>query len=268
MMNRSHAGSIWANPHLWRITIIMVACSLYYYLDVISGFAGWASLEDALGRLHDFHGLVFFAPVVYAAYVFGLRGALLVALIAMFILLPYAIFVTSYSNALYRPTAFGIILSAVGAAVAMLQRSEEQGRRGMKELECLYDVGKAAEESNSVDEFLSLAMEIIPKAMQYPERIRIRITVRNKGHESPDFKETPNKMRRSLVVGGDALGNIEIYCTCECRSLKDHGTLIETFAERISGAVRRIELEQSLKRYSEQLEEMGNISTRELEQAQ
>ena len=45
-------------------------------------------------------------------------------------------------------TAFAIILSAVGAVVAMLQRSDEERRRSIKELKCLYDIGKAAEESD------------------------------------------------------------------------------------------------------------------------
>ena len=44
--------------------------------------------------------------------------------------------------------------------------------------------------------------------------------------------------------------------------------MIKTLAERISGAVRRIELEDSLESYYEQLEEMVKERTRDLEKAQ
>ena len=111
------------SPYVWHIGLMVVACSIFYYLSVIASFSGLASLGNTLGALHELYGidifaLAFFAPVVYAAYIVGIKGALLTALICMLILLPYAIFVDAYPNALLKPTAFAIILSAVGAVVA------------------------------------------------------------------------------------------------------------------------------------------------------
>ncbi|MCX5998725.1 MAG: hypothetical protein NTU41_03825, partial [Chloroflexi bacterium] len=151
MKSASNSTGTWANRHLMNIAILLALCALFYYLDVISGWLGWSGAQDVLGRLHDFYGLVFFAPVVYAAYVYGLRGALLTALMAIIILYPYAVLVTSYPDGVYRPSAFGLILSAVGAAVAMLRKSDEQRRTSMNELRCLYDVGRASEQSGSVN---------------------------------------------------------------------------------------------------------------------
>ena len=135
MRNKHNKISLWANKHLRYIIAIMVLCSIIYYLPVIGGFAGWTSIQNSIDGLHnlygiDFLGLVFFAPVVYAAYVLGVIPAVLAALIAMLILLPHAILIDTYPNALFKPTAFVIILSAVGAVVAMLQKSEQQHRRG------------------------------------------------------------------------------------------------------------------------------------------
>ncbi len=139
---------------LGHITIAMVGSSVFYYLPVIADSFGWTLLQGTLGGLHDFFALVFFAPVGYAAFMFGVTGAVLTALIAGLILLPYAT-LTGYQHApVFAPAAFAIILSAVGAAVAMLQRSDEQRRRSTNELKCLYDVGNAAEGSDSVDGFL------------------------------------------------------------------------------------------------------------------
>ena len=160
--------------------------SIIYYLPVIGGFVGWTSIQNTLMSLHnfygiDFYGLVFFAPVVYAAYILGVIPAVLTALVAMLILLPHAILIDTYPNALFKPTAFVIILSAVGAVVAMLQKSEQQHRQRMKEMKCLYDIGKATEESSSIDEFLSKVVAIIPQAMQSPEETKVRITLQGQG---------------------------------------------------------------------------------------
>ena len=270
---RNKNKDIWTNHHLWRVAVIMVASSALYYLPTIAGLAGWASAQDMLDRLHNFYGidfysLAFFAPVVYAAYVFGIIGALLAAFMTVLILLPYSILIDTYPNALFKPTAFVIILSAVGAVVAMLQKGDEQRRRSVKELKCLYDIGKSAEESHSVAQFLSSAIELIPQAIPCPEETRVRITVRDKVFHSSDFNESRNRITEDLVVSGEALGSVEIHFTRNSAYLARQNHMIKTLAERIGGAVHEIELEQSLRGYYEQLEEMVENRTRDLEQVQ
>ena len=273
MRNKRNKTSVWANKHLRYIIAIMVVCSIIYYLPAIGGLIGWTSIQNTLNALHnlygiDFYGLVFFAPVVYAAYALGVIPAVLTALVAMLILLPHAILIDTYPNALFKPTAFVIILSAVGAVVAMLQKSEQQHRQRMKEMKCLYDIGKATEESRSIDEFLSKVVALIPQAMQYPEETRVKITIRDQTFQSPDFQKTFSKITEDLVVGGETLGCVEIYSTRDNPYLKKKNHLTKTLAERISGAIRELELEQSLQGYYEQLEDEVEKRTRDLEQVQ
>ena len=274
MRNKNNEKGIWASHHLWRLGIIMVACIIVYYLPLIAGLGGWTSVQDTLNRLHNFYGLdfyalVFFAPVVYAAYALGVIGAVLTALVCMVVIMPYAFILDAHPSTLFRPTAFAIILSAVGAVVAMLQKGDEQRRRSMNELKCLYDIGRAAEESNGVDGFISSVIELIPQALNYRGETRVRITVQDKVFESPDFNESAsNKMAGDLVVGGEQLGSVEIYSIGGNHYSGKQNHLIKTLAERIGGAVREIELEQSLKGYYEQLEEMVEKRTRDLEEAQ
>jgi len=265
--------SLWTNSRLWRITIIMVACTILYYSHVFFGLVGLTSVQDILKSLHDFYGidfcgLVFFIPVVYAAYAVGVKGAVLTALTCMSVLFPYAIFVAAYPDTLFRPAAFTIILSAVGAVIAMLQKGDEQRHRSMKELRCLYEAGKLAGENNSVEGFLSSVIELIPQAMPYPQETTIRIAIQDKLFQSEDFEESPNKITENLVVGREVLGNLEICCRRSRPHLKEQYPLLRTLAERISSAVHAIELEQSLNGYYEQLEEMVEKRTRDLEQAQ
>src|SRR4030042_767017 len=114
---RSKKG-FWTNKHLRYIIAIMAACSIVYHLPAIGESLGWTSLYNTFNGLHDFYGidflgLVFFVPVVYAAYVLGVTPAIVVALVAMFVLLPRAIMDEQFPNAMFKPTAFVIILSAV-----------------------------------------------------------------------------------------------------------------------------------------------------------
>jgi len=272
--NRHNTKSKEVSPYLWRIMVIMAACSIFYYLPTIAESIGWITSRHMLFKLHDFYGidfyaLVFFAPVVYSAYTLGVKAASLTALVCMLVLYPYVILLTSSNPAaLFRPTAFAIILSAVGAVISMLQRSDEQRRRNMNELKCLYDVGKAAEESDSVDGFLSSVVRLVPQAMQYNGETKVKISVHDRTFQSPDFVESADKLREELVMGGEVLGSIEIYSARDSSYLRKHEPLVKTFANRIGSAVREIELEQSLKEYYGQLEEMVEKRTRDLEQAQ
>jgi len=273
MRNKRNKTSLWANKHLRYIIATMVVCSIIYYLPLIAGLAGWTNLQNNLNIFHnfygiDFYGLVFFVPVVYAAYTLGVIPAVLTALIAMLIFLPHTILIDTYPDALFKPTAFVIILSAVGAVVAMLQKSEQQQRQRMKEMKCLYDIGKIAAESSSIDGFLSKVVELIPQALPYSEETKVKITIRDKEFTSPNFQKSLSKITENLVVGGETQGSVEIYSTRDNPYLKKKNHLTKTLVERISGAIRELELEQSLQGYYEQLEDEVEDRTKDLEQVQ
>jgi len=259
-------------PYLWQITGIMVACTLVYYLPIIAGAAAGPLVASAFNRFHnffgiDFYALVFFAPVVYVAFVRGIGPAIVIVIICTFILIPYSLWIDPYPNALFKPAAFAIILSAVGAVVAMLQRSDEQKRRYVRELTCLHGIGKAANESPSAEVFLASAVRMIREAMPSPGDIGVRLTVRGKTFASPDFRESGQRVSEELRVGSEVLGSLEMHALRGGSQLKNAGHLTRTLAERISGALRELELEQSLRLYYEQLEEIVEKRTRDLEEA-
>ncbi|MHB8104924.1 MAG: ATP-binding protein [Dehalococcoidales bacterium] len=273
MSYKRNKKGLWMNKHLRYLIGIIVICAFIYYLPVISGRLGWTAAQNSLNSLHnlygiDFLGLVFFAPVVYSAYVFGVIPAILTSFVSMLILLPYAILIDTYPNALFKPTAFVIILSAIGAVVAMLQKSERQHRQRIKEMKCLYDIGKAAWDSNSIDEFIGKTVTIIPQATQNLEDTGISITYHDQVYKSLDFQKLSSKISENLLVNGEIVGVLEIYSTRENPYLKKKNHLLKTLAERIGGAIRQVELEQSLRGYYEQLEKEVDIRTKDLEQIQ
>jgi signal transduction histidine kinase len=261
----------WADAHTGYLAGVMLVCAIIYYLPFIGGLLGWSALETPLNSLHnifgiDFLGLVFFIPVVYAAYTFGVIPAVGAAFIAMIVLLPRAILVDAYPNALFKPTAFVIILSAVGATVAMLQKSEAEHRQRLKEMKCLYNIGRAAGESGSIEDFLSRAVATISQAM--PGESRVRITFGDRVFESPNSRGASRKITEDLLVGGETVGTLDIYSTRDNPYLKKRNHLTKTLAERVGGAIRQIELEQSQRHYYEQLEKEVEARTRDLELVQ
>ena len=141
-MNPVENPKVKQDPHLLRICLMFLGCTLLYYAPAIIGLGAGITTKSTLNSLHNFYGLdffamIFFVPVVYAAYSTGVIKAVLVALASMVVFLPYSYFIAEQPGTFFRPTAFVLILSAVGAVVAMLQRGDEQRRRSMSELKCL-----------------------------------------------------------------------------------------------------------------------------------
>jgi len=116
-----HPSAVWKNAHLWYIALIMIACSLFYYLDSILGALGWAIPQwNILYMPHDFHRLLFAIPVLYASYMFRIRSAVITASISMAIFLPRALFISPYAEPLFRPLFFCIALGTVAVFGAKL----------------------------------------------------------------------------------------------------------------------------------------------------
>jgi signal transduction histidine kinase len=129
-----------AIKHLWYIIAITVIISIFYYLPAIGKQASWMPLYDALNRFHDYYGIdilgiVYFAPVIYAAFALGLMPAIITTVTTLIIRLPYAILTANYAEYLFKLGAFSVALGVIGAVVALWRRSEQQSRRYHERLE-------------------------------------------------------------------------------------------------------------------------------------
>lgn len=262
----------------WHLAAMIAGATLIYYAAHIFGLFGWSSTQNFLLQFHEAYSLAFFAPVVYAAYVYGVGSVVLVTLLTMLIIFPYAIFISPklpysiivapFSGSLLAPAALGLVLSAVGAAIAMLQRSDEQRQRRMREIQCLYEVGRAAEETKSVNAFLNSVTDIVRNFTKRPADCHVRIRVRDVTVQDPGYDNRSGRTAVvNLFVGGTNVGDISIRCPYGDTSLEQPFTFFKALADRVGGAIRRIELEQSLQRYSERLEEMVGSRTQALEEA-
>jgi signal transduction histidine kinase len=140
------------------------------------------------------------------------------------------------------------------------QRRSHQRAREMK---CLYDIGKATEESCSIDEFIVKVVKLIPNVMASPEKTSVRITLRDCVYESPDFRLFPYKISKNLAAGGETIGLVEILSRRNNPCFIKGNYLTETLVEIIGGAVRQLELAQVQEKLirSERLAAVGELAS-------
>jgi len=257
----------------WRIAAFMVAATLFYYLPSLLGLVGLSAAAGFLGNLHNLYGfdflaVVFFGPVIYAAYVADVKGAVVTALLTMVVLYPYASFLNGFSLGLLQPAAFTIVLSAIGAVIAMLQKGDTERQRRMDELQCLYDIGKSVHKKGSLNQYINAIIKTITRTLAPNGEITVRITVRDQTFQSPVFEESADKLAERLSIAGDNLGTLEIYGNGSRNALAQQEAFVKTLANRIASAVHEIELTRHLESYYEQLEAEVEKRTHDLEQAQ
>jgi len=265
--------TFWQDKRLRFITITTLACALIYYLPALAGIIGLNDVQASLASLYNFHGidlysLFFFLPVIYAAYKFDFIATMLIAFIVFLILIPGVIADGSSALAMFKPAAFIIILSAVGAVVAMLQKSEKQQRQRLREMKCIYDIGKAAEASSNTDVFLDAAANIIAGAMPDPEKASITIQYRDKTSSCSFPAHYPGKLSEDIIVNGEPVGRLTIRGTADNPYVKKQNHLAKTLAERIGGCLREIELSASLQSHYASLEEEVSCRVKEIEDIQ
>ena len=119
--------SVWRNPHLWYIVILMVACSVLYYLGIILDLMGltspgWYSFLVT----RELYLFLFSIPLLYAAYVFRLRGIIITSVAAILIFVPDAVLNAPYLNRFFSAVIFTVFVAVMGVLIAYVQNRRDQ----------------------------------------------------------------------------------------------------------------------------------------------
>ncbi len=107
------------NPHLWAIAALTTLVGLGYYGEQV-GFGNEFFSSD---YTHDLHRGLLLIPMLYAAAIFRLRGAVVLSVIAFCIVIPRGLMITENPDPLLRPIVVMII-----ASIAALLLGIERGR--------------------------------------------------------------------------------------------------------------------------------------------
>jgi hypothetical protein len=117
----------------YLLFFIFALCSVFYYLGEIVDFFRWDFLRwDFLYSVHDIHRLVFLAPILYAAYYFGMRATVIIIILTICAFLPRALLISPYPDPLLRAGLFTIIAGVVGILFARECERRKQLERLLK----------------------------------------------------------------------------------------------------------------------------------------
>ncbi|MGD8455692.1 MAG: GAF domain-containing protein [Anaerolineales bacterium] len=156
----------------------------------------------------------------------------------------------------------------------MEKRIPENGRMPLKLAKQKRDLGERVRELNylygipnlnnssvvSMDEILQTAVYMIAYSWQYSENTCVRIVLRDKVFSSDDCEKTPWGHSSRIIVGGEDVGEIEVFYLQEYIegdekiSQKEDQFLVDTIAAQLGKIIEGVWTEEAIQRQIEYLE--------------
>lgn len=241
---------LWGKKHQTLLALVLLAllCALTNYLSRF--------ILLILGSEMIFSHL-FYLPVALAGIWWGIRGIWVAVVIALAWIGAYFLSGLNVPPQEYfpQPVMFIVIGSMVGILREQNLRSEKQLRNRVKELNCLFGISKLREKPGlSLEELLQGTVILIPPAWQYPDITCARVILGDQIFSTKNFAETPWKQACDIVVGGECLGQLEVYYleaqpeADEGPFLKEERRLLTAVAERLGKIVERERAEAALRK--------------------
>ena len=114
-------------PGFWFILALLILITLPHYSEAFKYPGLFLQMISNLDlNRHAFERILYLAPIVWAGFMFGWKGAFIVSLVALACMLPRAIFVTEYSkDALFESSAVFIIGNVLAISFHSLRRERE-----------------------------------------------------------------------------------------------------------------------------------------------
>ena len=110
--------------HLFVLGLLLIYCILFYYFGELVNLLRWeTSRMDFFYGAHDIQRAFFIAPIVYAAYTFGMRASIIITLVVAIVILPHIIFTPNDVGPIWRIIMFIVVAGAVGYVTARVRRS-------------------------------------------------------------------------------------------------------------------------------------------------
>jgi len=118
------------NFHRSFLVLLFGYYTLIYYFGELIDFAGWESLRwDFFYGVHDIHRLFFLIPIIYAGYVFRVKGATIVTLAAFIVFLPRALVISPFTDPITRTVVFTVVAGIIGALTGIAHNESERSSR-------------------------------------------------------------------------------------------------------------------------------------------
>jgi len=142
-----------------------------------------------------------------------------------------------------------------------------QLRERLKELKCLYDLSKVAwEADNDIDTIVGRTLEILPAAMQYPDRAEACITIDGKVVATGNFTSCEQIISSPLLSGKKKRGKVEVgYRKVKGRKspahfLAEERKLLRAISREFSLFIKRAEGEEEKQKLQLQLQHVERLA--------
>lgn len=135
-MVSSQNRSFLRNPHLWIIAVLMAIFTLSYYAEQLN--IDWLPFGHRFFTeeyIHDIHRLLFLIPMLYCAIIFRFKGALVIAVITLCIVLPRALFFSPHPDPILRALVFSAVASMAVIALGLERDRRQKERKACRDLE-------------------------------------------------------------------------------------------------------------------------------------
>jgi PAS domain S-box-containing protein len=149
------------------------------------------------------------------------------------------------------------------------QQIEQELDKRVRELTCLYKVGKEIRYDGGLEPVLINTASHLIEAMQFPESAAATIRFDGRDYSvKPVPKENLNgSFTCDLIVRHAKRGSIEIGYTEDHEFLEEEKRLIDEIGLRISKKIERVELTEELRDHAGKMEKLVEEKTRELEKS-
>jgi len=139
---------------------------------------------------------------------------------------------------------------------SLQQKSQVLALRN-RELNCLYEVARLVETTDSTESLLTAVAGLLPSAWPYPDSTCARVVLNNREFSSAAFRECNRVQDAPIVVRGKNVGRIEIFFTGDNKDIlpfpSGETDLLLTIAERLGRVLERKETEKALQESEEKI---------------
>jgi signal transduction histidine kinase len=141
------------NRHVYILAGLLLLCIFQYYVDRTS-LTDLAFFNNSFFTgIHDINRVLFLLPLVYAALVYRVRGSVIISVIFLIVVLPRAIWFSTYPNPIYRAVTFVMISGLIDVLISAGLNRIEKEKKDRLELDAAYqkleDYTKKLEESRA-----------------------------------------------------------------------------------------------------------------------
>jgi serine/threonine protein kinase len=139
----------------------------------------------------------------------------------------------------------------------------------LNELDTIYQVNQAIDETDDIASFLSSVVDRIPDGFEDPVNTRAQIRYDGKFFQSKDFRTGPHEMTTPIMVNDKPKGRVDVYITRERShregdpfSAEEH-RMLDNIANLVSKAVGKLESEAktvaAMRSMRERIKELNTI---------